>query len=133
MEEALIERVQAGDDRGISELAATYSAKIFWVAFRYLRNREDAEEVVQDVLLTIARKSGTFRGDASLSTEADAEVPPPSGTPDDSRSAVGPLGGIHRTCRAAASRRRGAWPSSCGRSSKAVESGFRRVSTDVSC
>jgi len=68
VEEGLIERIQAGDDRAVAELAAVYSGKIYRIAVRYLRNHEDAEEVVQDVLLTITRKSAAFRGDAALST-----------------------------------------------------------------
>lgn len=68
MEDSLIARIQAGDDGAVGELAAVYSGKIHRIAFRYLRNREDAEEVVQDVLFTIARKSAAFRGDAALST-----------------------------------------------------------------
>jgi RNA polymerase sigma-70 factor (ECF subfamily) len=68
VEEALIERIRAGDDRAIADLALAYSGKIFRMAFRYLRNREDAEEVVQDVLLTIARKADAFRGEAALSS-----------------------------------------------------------------
>lgn len=68
MEGSLIERIQTGDDGAVAELAAVYSGKIYRIAFRYLRNREDAEEVVQDVLFTIARKSAAFRGDAALST-----------------------------------------------------------------
>ena len=68
MADSLIQRLQAGDDGAVLELASVYSGKIYRVAFRYLRNREDSEEVVQDVLLTIARKSTAFRGDAALST-----------------------------------------------------------------
>lgn len=64
----LIERIQAGDEGAVAELAARYSGKIHRIAFRYLRNREDAEEVVQDVLFTITRKSAAFRGDAALAT-----------------------------------------------------------------
>ena len=42
--------------------------KIFQLAFRYLRNHEDAEEVVQDVLLKVFRKIELFRGDSALSS-----------------------------------------------------------------
>jgi RNA polymerase sigma-70 factor (ECF subfamily) len=49
-------------------LADAYSAKVYQLAFRYLRNREDAEEVVQDVLFKVYRKVGEFRGDAALSS-----------------------------------------------------------------
>ena len=48
--------------------ATLYGAKIYQLAFRYLRNHEDAEEVTQDVLYKVFRKVGEFRGDAALSS-----------------------------------------------------------------
>src|SRR5262249_8221523 len=42
--------------------------RIQQLAFRYLRNWEDAEEVAQDVLLKVYRKIEAFRGDAALSS-----------------------------------------------------------------
>ncbi|OFW27832.1 MAG: hypothetical protein A3H97_23540 [Acidobacteria bacterium RIFCSPLOWO2_02_FULL_65_29] len=64
----LLERLKAGDERALGDLADAYSGKIYQLAFRYLRNREDAEEVVQDVLFKVYRKVGEFRGDAALSS-----------------------------------------------------------------
>src|SRR5215470_4147230 len=64
----LLERLQAGDERAIAELADKYSTKIYQLAFRYLRNKEDAEEVTQDVLMKVYRKVDAFRGDAALSS-----------------------------------------------------------------
>jgi RNA polymerase sigma-70 factor (ECF subfamily) len=65
----LLERLQAGDDdHALGDLADTYSARIYQLAFRYLRNKEDAEEVTQDVLFKVYRNIGTFRGDSALSS-----------------------------------------------------------------
>ena len=64
----LLARLQAGDETALTELADTYSSKIYQLAFRYLRNKEDAEEVTQDVLFKVHRKMGAFRGDAALSS-----------------------------------------------------------------
>jgi RNA polymerase sigma-70 factor (ECF subfamily) len=64
----LLQRLQAGDERAIAELADKYSTKIYQLAFRYLRNKEDAEEVTQDVLMKVYRKVDAFRGDAALSS-----------------------------------------------------------------
>ena len=66
--EELLKRLQDGDERAISDLAETYGTKIYQLAYRYLRNKEDAEEVTQDVLYKVYRKVGTFRGDAALSS-----------------------------------------------------------------
>ena len=65
---ALIERLQAGDDSAVAELARAYGAKMYQLALRYTRNKEDAEEVVQDVLLKVRDKIDAFRGDAALSS-----------------------------------------------------------------
>jgi RNA polymerase sigma-70 factor (ECF subfamily) len=64
----LLARLKAGDERAMAELADLYSSKIYQLAFRYLRNKEDAEEVTQDVLFKVYRKVDAFRGDAALSS-----------------------------------------------------------------
>jgi RNA polymerase sigma-70 factor, ECF subfamily len=67
-ETALLARLQAGDEQAVVDLADMYSSKIYQLAFRHLRNKEDAEEVTQDVLYKVYRKVGAFRGDAALSS-----------------------------------------------------------------
>jgi RNA polymerase sigma-70 factor (ECF subfamily) len=64
----LLARLQAGDETAIRDLAEMYGSKIYQLAFRYLRNKEDAEEVMQDVLFKVYRKVNAFRGDAALSS-----------------------------------------------------------------
>ena len=64
----LLKRLQQGDERALADLADAYGTKIYQLAFRYLRNHEDAEEVTQDVLYKVFRKVGEFRGDAALSS-----------------------------------------------------------------
>jgi RNA polymerase sigma-70 factor (ECF subfamily) len=64
----LIGRMRARDGSAVSDLAATYGPRIQQLAFRYLKNWEDAEEVAQDVLLKVYRKIDAFRGDAALSS-----------------------------------------------------------------
>ncbi len=67
-QQTLLARLQAGDEQALAELSDAYRSKIFQLAFRYLRSREDAEEVTQDVLFKVYRKVGAFRGDAALSS-----------------------------------------------------------------
>ena len=67
-ERDLIGRMQAGDSTAVADLASTYGPRIHQLAFRYLKNWEDAEEVTQDVLLKVHRKIDAFRGDAALSS-----------------------------------------------------------------
>jgi RNA polymerase sigma-70 factor (ECF subfamily) len=64
----LVERLQARDDSAVADLAGAYGARMFQLALRYTRNREDAEEVVQDVLMKVRDKVDAFRGDAALSS-----------------------------------------------------------------
>jgi RNA polymerase sigma-70 factor (ECF subfamily) len=67
-ERALVERLRERDEHALAELASTHGQKIFLLAFRCTRNHEDAEEVVQDVLLKVFRKIDAFRGDSALSS-----------------------------------------------------------------
>ena len=67
-ENELIGRMQAGDATAVADLSSTYGPRIHQLAFRYLKNWEDAEEVAQDVLLKVHRKIALFRGDAALSS-----------------------------------------------------------------
>src|SRR6185503_7232878 len=41
-EQTLLAQLQAGEDGALDELARTYGPKIYQLAFRYLRNKEDA-------------------------------------------------------------------------------------------
>jgi RNA polymerase sigma-70 factor (ECF subfamily) len=64
----LLTRLQSGDERALADLADAYRSKIYQLAFRSLRNKEDAEEVTQDVLYKVYRNIGAFRGDSALSS-----------------------------------------------------------------
>src|SRR5437870_10903537 len=67
-ERDLIGRMRARDGSAVHELASLYGPRIQQLAFRYLKNWEDAEEVSQDVLMKVYRKIEAFRGDAALSS-----------------------------------------------------------------
>lgn len=67
-ERDLIGRMRARDMSAVADLASLYGPRIQQLAFRYLKNWEDAEEVAQDVLMKVFRKIDAFRGDAALSS-----------------------------------------------------------------
>ena len=67
-DQELLARLKSGDERALADLSDAYSSKIYQLAFRYLRNKEDAEEITQDVLFKVYRKVDAFRGDAQLSS-----------------------------------------------------------------
>jgi len=64
----LIDGLQRGDQAEVRKLAELYGPRIHQLALRHLKNREDAEEVTQDVLMKVYRKIGAFRGDSALSS-----------------------------------------------------------------
>lgn len=45
-----------------------YQRRVFNLCYRILSNRDEAEEVAQDIFVTVFRKINSFRGDASFST-----------------------------------------------------------------
>jgi RNA polymerase sigma-70 factor (ECF subfamily) len=64
----LVARLQARDETAVHELAERYGSRIYQLALRQMKNREDAEEVTQDVLMKVSGKIGAFRGDSALSS-----------------------------------------------------------------
>jgi len=64
----LVARLQARDESAVHELAERYGSRIYQLALRQMKNREDAEEVTQDVLMKVYRKTCEFRGDSALSS-----------------------------------------------------------------
>ncbi len=56
----LLDRVAARDPRAISELYDRHGRLLFGLILRILRDRSDAEEVLQEVFLTVWTKAETF-------------------------------------------------------------------------
>ncbi|HID38149.1 MAG TPA: sigma-70 family RNA polymerase sigma factor [Calditrichaeota bacterium] len=69
MDEAiLIDRAKQGDKAALSELVNRYSERIYNLALRILRNKEDAEDVLQETFLAVVEKLHTFNGRSSFFT-----------------------------------------------------------------
>jgi RNA polymerase sigma-70 factor (ECF subfamily) len=64
----LVERFKRGDQSAFSRLVEKHSAKAYQIAYGVVANREDAEEVTQDVFVRIHRALAKFRGDAEFTT-----------------------------------------------------------------
>ena len=58
---SLVRRAQRGDRSAFGELAACYQSAVFAIVLRRLRNRSEAAEVTQDVLMRALRKLGQLR------------------------------------------------------------------------
>ena len=67
-ETEIVRRAKAGDKKAFSELVSTYSDRIYNLALRILRNREDAEDVLQETFLTVLQKLDTFDGRSNFFT-----------------------------------------------------------------
>jgi len=67
-EEDLIRGLKAGDASTFKELFDDYSSLVFNVALRMLQNKEDAEDVTQDVFIQALKSFKEFRGESKLST-----------------------------------------------------------------
>jgi RNA polymerase sigma-70 factor (ECF subfamily) len=57
-----------GDESAFEEIVSRYSDRIFGFALRITRNDKDAEEVFQEVFLTLSKKLDTFRGESKFSS-----------------------------------------------------------------
>jgi RNA polymerase sigma-70 factor (ECF subfamily) len=64
----LIAEFKSGNQHSFEELINRYSNKVFSLATRLTRNTEDAEEVLQDVFVTVHRKIAGFEGKSSFSS-----------------------------------------------------------------
>jgi RNA polymerase sigma-70 factor, ECF subfamily len=63
---AILGRLRTGDAAALEVLMSRYASRAYRLAFGITRNQADAEEVVQDVFLSIFRKHESFEGRASL-------------------------------------------------------------------
>ncbi len=64
----IISRVLRGDQQVFAELVKRYRHFVFTIALRYTANREDAEEIAQDVFVKAYRSLADFRRDSKFST-----------------------------------------------------------------
>lgn len=64
----LVKDFVAGDESAFNRLIIKYQQKIYWHARRMTGNHLDADEVVQEVLITLYKKLNTFEFKSSLYT-----------------------------------------------------------------
>ncbi len=68
VDDAVLEKIRAGDAAAFKLLVYTYQNKIFNLVHKLISRREDAEEVTQDIFIKIYKSIHTFRKEAQLST-----------------------------------------------------------------
>lgn len=64
----IIGLVLKGDQNAYAVLVERYQNLVFTIALRYVKSREDAEEVAQDVFIKAYRSLADFKGTAKFST-----------------------------------------------------------------
>ncbi len=65
---ALLDRARAGDREALEALLLEHQAQIYRFSMKMCRDEQDAQDVVQDTLIALARGVREFRGESSLST-----------------------------------------------------------------
>jgi RNA polymerase sigma-70 factor (ECF subfamily) len=67
-ETILIQKSQQGDMEAFEQLLLRYEKKVYTIAYKYMGNHEDANDLAQEALIKAYRSIGSFRGDASFGT-----------------------------------------------------------------
>jgi RNA polymerase sigma-70 factor (ECF subfamily) len=63
-----IAKVLAGETKAYTYLVEQYKDYVFTIAMTILKNREDAEDVSQDIFIKAFKQLHTFKGDSKFST-----------------------------------------------------------------
>ncbi|MEO0333461.1 MAG: sigma-70 family RNA polymerase sigma factor, partial [Bacteroidota bacterium] len=64
----LVKSVANGDREAFRQLYELFSDKVYNTALSYVQVAEEAEEITQDVFLSIFRNAAQFRGNAAVNT-----------------------------------------------------------------
>lgn len=67
-EEKLVERLKRRDEAAFNEIVRLYQERVFRLVLRMLGDRAEAEDVAQEVFITVFKSIDGFRGDSKLST-----------------------------------------------------------------
>lgn len=68
MEKEFLVLLKSGNSSAFAELVALYQKKVLNICYRFLLNREDAEDVSQEVFVEVYHSIRNFREDSKLST-----------------------------------------------------------------
>lgn len=64
----LVHNLQNGNNEAFTEIVARYTEKVHNLALRVTRSQEDAEEILQDVFITVYNKIDKFEGKSAFSS-----------------------------------------------------------------
>jgi RNA polymerase sigma-70 factor (ECF subfamily) len=64
----LIALAAANDQQAFAELVQRHQSRVFNLAYRFSRDRQDAEDLAQEIFFKVWRHARSFRGEAAFST-----------------------------------------------------------------
>jgi len=64
----IVEKLKSGDEDAFSIVVGKYQKLVLNCSYKFLRNRESAEDLTQEVFLEVFESIHSFRGDSRLST-----------------------------------------------------------------
>lgn len=64
----IIQKVKQGNIHAFNEVILTFEKQVYNLAFRIIKNREDAEEVAQDSFVKAYKRIKSFKGNSKFST-----------------------------------------------------------------
>jgi RNA polymerase sigma-70 factor (ECF subfamily) len=64
----LLALTASGDQAAFAELVQRHQNRVFNLVYRFTRNRQDAEELAQEVFLKVWKNARTFKGQSAFST-----------------------------------------------------------------
>lgn len=67
-ERLLIGRLKERDEQAFDEIVRLYGDKVFSLVYRMIGNRAEADDIAQEVFITVFKTIETFRGEAKFST-----------------------------------------------------------------
>src|SRR5665647_3011852 len=67
-DQKLVKRTLHGDTRAFEELVETYQNKVYTLAYRYMGNEDDANDMSQEAFIKSFRSLKSYKGDASFGT-----------------------------------------------------------------
>ena len=63
-----IQRVKAGDIRAFSAIVSNYQKQVFTIVLKIVANREDAEDITQEVFIKVFKSLEQFKEESEFST-----------------------------------------------------------------
>ena len=67
-ERRLVRKLRDRDEKAFREIVELHGDRVFNLTYRMLGNREEAEDVAQEVFITVFKSIDSFRGDSRFST-----------------------------------------------------------------